>query len=353
MSKPHLQHYVDALNPMQRYLVSEFVDNYEDGLMSRRDLLERVYRITGSVAAAAGTLLALGCAPSTAGPSVIPTPTGAPAATAVAQPGRSPLSVAANDPAVVAGPVTFPSGDATGDPSSGRLMAYMARPAGTVGTPGSAGAPGAAGTTGTGRYGAVMICHENRGTSPHYEDVARRFAKAGFVGISLDLLSRQGGTPAVPANQVGGIISGAGAAERFVEDFKAAMAYLRQQPFVDGNRIGMTGYCFGGGVTLNVAAREPSLRAAIPYYGTPAFPDDLKNAKAAVLGVYAENDARVNASIPTVEQNLRAAGVPFQAKIYPGAGHAFYNDTGGSYNEAAAVAAWKDTLDWLNTHMGA
>jgi carboxymethylenebutenolidase len=334
MSKRNLQHYVDALNPMQRYLVTEFVDNYEDGLMSRRDLLERVYRITGSVAAAAGTLLALGCAPAASGTSAVPTATPAPAAgataapTAGAQPGRSPLSVAANDPAVVARPVTFPSGDAT-------IMAYLAHPAGT------------------GSHGAVMICHENRGTGPHYEDVARRFAKAGFVGLSLDLLSRQGGTAAVPANQVGAAISGSGAAERFVGDFQAAMAYLRQQPFVDGARIGMTGYCFGGGVTLNMAAREPSLRAAIPYYGTPAFPDELKNAKAAVLGVYAETDARVNASIPTVEQHLSAAGVPFQVKVYPGAGHAFFNDTGGSYNEAAATAAWTDTLAWLNAHMGA
>jgi carboxymethylenebutenolidase len=333
MSKPQLQRYVDALNPMQRYLVTEFVDNYEDGLMSRRDLLERVFRITGSAAAAAGTLLALGCAPATAGPAAAPGATQAPPAgptaapTAGAQAGRSPLSVAANDPAVVAGPVTFPSGDAT-------ILAYLARPAGTE------------------PHGAVMICHENRGTGPHYEDVARRFAKAGFVGISLDLLSRQGGTAAVPANQVGGIISGPGAAERFVEDFRAAMVYLRQQPFVDGNRIGMTGYCFGGGVTLNVAAREPSLRAAIPYYGTPAFPDELKSTRAAVLGVYGETDARVNASIPAVEAGLAEAGVPFQAKRYPGAGHAFFNDSGGSYNEAAATAAWRDTLEWLNAHMG-
>jgi len=228
----------------------------------------------------------------------------------------------------VAGPVTFPSGDAT-------IMAYLARPAGT------------------GRYGAVMICHENRGTGPHYEDVARRFAKAGYVGISLDLLSRQGGTAAVPPNQVGGIISAPGVAERFVADFQAAMAYLRGQPYVDGNRIGMTGFCFGGGVTYNVVGREPSLRAAVPYYGTPAFPDELKRAKAAVLGVYGATDTRVNATIPTLEQNLKAAGAPFQAKLYPGAGHAFFNDTGASYNEAAALAAWQDTLAWLNTYMGA
>ena len=217
------------------------------------------------------------------------------------------------------------------------IMAYMAQPVGGAGS-----AP---------KYSAVMISHENRGTGPHYEDVARRFAKAGYVGISLDLLSRQGGTAAVPANNVGGFISGNGAPERFVEDFRAAMAYLRQQPFVDGTRIGMTGYCFGGGVTLNVAAKEPSLRAAVPYYGTPSFPNDLKNAKAAVLGVYGENDTRVNASIPTVEAALKAAGAPFQAKLYPGAGHAFYNDTGGSYHEGAATAAWKDTLEWFGKYL--
>jgi carboxymethylenebutenolidase len=224
-------------------------------------------------------------------------------------------------------------------------MAYLAQP--------SAGAAGAGGGGGAVRYPAVMICHENRGTGPHYQDVARRFAKAGYVGISLDLLSRQGGTAAVPANQVGGIISGNGAAERFVEDFRAAMAYLRQQPFVNGERIGMTGYCFGGGVTLNVVAKEPTLRAAVPYYGTPSFPEELKNAKAAVMGAYGETDTRVNASIPTVEAGLRAAGVPFQAKIYPGAGHAFYNDTGGSYSESAATAAWRDTLEWFGKYLAA
>ena len=217
---PHLDRYVDRLNPTQRYLITEFVDNYEDGVMSRRDLIERVYRITGSVAAAAGTLLALGCAPATATPPPpAPTaaPTSAPTTAAPSQASRSPLSVAATDPAITgAGPITFPSGDAT-------IQAYWARPAAA------------------GRHPAVMICHENRGTGPHYEDVARRFAKAGFVGISLDLLSRQGGTAAVPANQVGSFISGPGAADRFVEDFRAARAFLRRQEFVDGDRIGMTG----------------------------------------------------------------------------------------------------------------
>ena len=348
MINPKLQWYVERLNPAQRYLVGEFVDNYEDGVMTRRDLIERVYRITGSAAAAAGTLLAMGCAPAVAGTAA---PAGAtatvPAAqTATAAPGaqpsatsgtagaqaagaagsRSPLSVTENDSAVMGRPVTFANGPDT-------IMAYLARP------------------VAVGKYPAVMISHENRGTGPHYEDVARRFAKAGYVGIALDLLSRQGGTAAVPANQVGGIISATGAAERFVEDFRAAMTYLRAQDFVDGGRIGMTGFCFGGGVTYNVVGREQTLRAAVPYYGTAMFPDELHNAKAAVLGAYGETDTRVNAMIPQVEQNLRVAGVPFEMKRYPGAGHAFYNDTGGSYVESAATAAWKDTLDWSKKYL--
>lgn len=324
MINPKLHRYVQQLDRMQNYLVSEFVDNYQDGVMSRRDLLERVYRITGSAAAAAGTLLALGVKPAFADPlaSVVPAPP-------VQTPPSSPLTVPENDPAVVAGQVTFPSNGAT-------IQAYWARP------------------SAAGRYPAVLIAHENRGTGPHYQDVARRFAKAGYAAIILDLLSRQGGTAAVPPNEVGGILTAPGAADQFVNDFRAAAAFMRQQPFVMADRIGMTGYCFGGGITLNVVAREPTLRAAVPYYGTPAFPDELPRARAAVLGVYGETDTRVNASIPTVEQGLRTGGATFRANTYPGAGHAFYNDTNpGSYNEAAALAAWRDTLAWFNTFLRA
>lgn len=321
MINPKLHRYVDRLNPTQHYLITEFVDNYEDGVMRRRDLLDRTLRITGSAAAAAGALLALGVKPALSDP--MASDSYAPSAQT---PPQSPLHVPANDPAVIAGPVTFPSGGAT-------IMAYWARP------------------RAAGRYPAVMIAHENRGTGPHYEDVARRFAKAGYVGIVLDLLSRQGGTAAVPPNEIGGIISAPGAAELFANDFRAAMAFLRRQPFVLPDRIGMTGYCFGGGQTLNVAAIEPTLRAAVPYYGISAFTDQLRATRAAVLGVYASNDERVNASIPAVEQQLRAAGVPHRITVYPNANHAFYNDTGGNYNEVAAAAAWRDTLAWFGTYL--
>jgi carboxymethylenebutenolidase len=319
---PKLHKYVENLDTAQKYLVTEFAEDYREGEMKRRDLLERVYRITGSIAASAGALLALGVKPAYADP--MTSSLGAPPRQA---PGGSPLFVPANDPAITAGPVTFRSSDGA------TIQAYWARP------------------RAAGRYAAVMIAHENRGTDAHYEDVTRRFAKAGYVAIILDLLSRQGGTAAVPANEIGGILTAPGARDQFVRDYQAAMGMLRQQTFVDPNRIGMTGYCYGGGMTYLVAAAEPTLRAAAPYYGPVMDATGLRNTRAAILGVYAETDNNVNASIPAVEEALSAARVPFRIMRYPNSMHAFYNDTRPSYAEAAALSAWRDTLAWFNTYL--
>jgi carboxymethylenebutenolidase len=146
--------------------------------------------------------------------------------------------------------------------------------------------------------------------------------------------------------------------DRFVQDFRAGMAFLRQQPFVIGDRIGMTGYCFGGGVTYAVAAVEPTLRAAAPYYGPVMDATGLRNNRAAVLGVYGETDNFVNPSIPAVEEALQAAGVAHRLVVYPNAGHAFFNDTQPNtgnfgYAQEAALAAWRDTLAWFNTYLRA
>ena len=325
MLNSRLHRYVARLNPAQDYLIREFVDNYEDGVMSRRDLLERVLRITGSTAAAAGALLALGIRPAHADP-LASAAFQAPPPTAP----QSPFSVPEGDPALISGPVTFPGGDGA------TLLAYMARP------------------RADGRYPAVLVQHENAGTAEHYRDVTRRFAKNGYVGLHLDLLSRWGGTDTVPANERGQVLSAPGAAEQWVADWQAAMAYLRRQPFVLGDRIGMTGYCFGGGVTWNVAIKDPTLRAAAPYYGRSAFLSETGNIRAAVLGVYAQNDPGINSSIPEVEQQLAANGRTFRIVVYPNAGHAFFNDTRPQvYVEEAATAAWRDTLAWFSTYLRA
>ncbi|MDQ3699768.1 MAG: dienelactone hydrolase family protein [Chloroflexota bacterium] len=320
--RPKTATYLNRLSPTEDYLVREFVDNYEDGVMSRRDMLERVFRITGSTAVTAGLLSALGVPPVYADP-LVAVPFQAPTPSAP----MSPFTVPEGDPTIVSGMTTFPSGGAT-------IMGYWARP------------------RADGRYPAVLISHENAGTSEHFRDIARRFAKNRFVALHLDLLSRQGGTDAVPANERGAILTAG--VDQFVEDFRAGMAYLRGQPFVLGDRIGMTGYCYGGGMTWNVAIKEPSLRAAAPFYGRPAYPDQVGNVRAAVLGVYAANDAGVNSSIDTNRQQLEAERRTFRISVYPDAPHGFFNDTrAASYVESAATAAWRDTLAWFNTYLRA
>jgi carboxymethylenebutenolidase len=211
-------------------------------------------------------------------------------------------------------------------------MAYLARPAAA------------------GSYAAVLVCHENRGLTPHIGDVARRFAKAGYVALALDLLSREGGTANLDRDQIPGLLTDAGA-ERHVGDFMAGFNYLQGLDYVEGSRIGMTGYCFGGGITWRCATAIPELKAAVPFYGPAPELDQVPNIKAAVFGVYAEQDERINAGKDGLEQALKEAGITHQVKVYPGVNHAFHNDTGERYNEAQATQAWQDTLDWFEQYL--
>ena len=311
----------------RRYLLEEFYDDYREGEISRRTFIRRVAFLTGSMAATVTAMTAVGCQPielpATTEPMPVDTPP--PAAEAAAPEAQSPFSVAEDDPAVQTEQVTFDSG---GD----EIMAYLARPAAE------------------GVYAAVLVCHENRGLTPHIEDVARRFAKEGYVALALDLLSREGGTAAHDRDAVPALLTDAGA-DRHVGDFIAGADYLRTLEYVDGERIGMTGYCFGGGTTWRVATAMPDLAAAVPFYGPAPELDQVPNIQAAVFGVYAEQDERINAGIEALEQALIDAGTTYQIKIYPGVGHAFHNDTGERYGEEQAIQAWQDTLDWFEQHL--
>jgi carboxymethylenebutenolidase len=355
------------LNTFQKYFVEEFYDDYREGLLSRRAFIRRVAYITGSMAATVTTMSILGCTPSelpasaepmpspapleptatpspqatatpvppepTATPSSAPTETAAASeatATTPAQlepvPGaQSPFSVPEGDPAVVSSEVTFTS---QGD----EIMAYLTRPAAD------------------GIYPGILVCHENRGLVPHIKDVARRFAKAGYVALAIDLLSREGGTAAVDADQVPALLSGA-PPERHVADFAAGLKYLQNLDYVDADRIGMTGYCFGGGVTWRCAVALPELKAAVPFYGPAPDLEQVPNIKAAVFGVYAELDNRITGSKDALEQALMDAGITYQMKVYPGVNHAFHNDTGPRYVEAQATQAWLDTLAWFEQYL--
>ncbi len=329
---------------LRNYMIEEYVEEYQDGRMTRRDVLKRLGGLLGS-AALASTFLAA-CAPPSPTPApptvapatVAPTtaPTAAPAATATTAPTAAPaatatsatLNVAADDPAIEAMAVTFPGQGAT-------IMGYLAKP------------------KGNGPFPIVLICHENRGLLPHIQDVTRRYGKAGYVAISVDLLSRQGGTDKVAADQVPGAL-GAADPNQMVGDFKSALTYAQTLAYARKDRAGMVGYCFGGGLTWRSAMGIPELRAAIPYYGpNPPSLDDVAKINAAILAFYGETDTRVNAGIPAMEDALKKNNKTFEKMIYPGAGHAFNNDTGANYNAAAARDAYAKSLAWFEKYLKA
>jgi carboxymethylenebutenolidase len=340
----------DELNQMQWYLGEETVEDWEDGLISRRAMLKRLIVICGGSAAAATVLAACGV-PASAPPAAQSTsttapteaasattdepttaPTEAPAATATtavtsttATTGTAVLSVAANDPAIAVSDVTYDS--------ETKITAYLARPAIEGAFPG------------------VIVIHENRGLTDHIKDVARRLAKAGYVALAPDLASRMGGTASMAADQVAGAL-GSATPEQLVADLNAGVAFLTTMAGVNEEKVGVVGFCFGGAYALRLAAANPKVAAAVPYYGvTPEPASQFANTNAAIMGQYGADDARVNNSIPTLEDAMKAAGKTFEKHIYEGAGHAFNNDTGQRYNEAAAVQAWQRTLDWFAKYL--
>jgi carboxymethylenebutenolidase len=322
------------LGKFEKYLIEEFFDDYRAGAMTRRTFTRRVAFITGSMAAASAAMLLVGCTPDEVPRSTDPLPTPSPSTSspaagttaAGAVPGaKSPLSVPEGAPGLVAATVRFPSG---GTDVSG----YLARPE----------------TGGAGP--AVLVCHENRGLTPHIEDVARRFAKAGYAALALDLLSREGGTASLDRDAVPGALTQAGA-QRHVADFSAGFDYLQSQDFVERGRIAMTGFCFGGGITWQAATELPDLKATSAFYGPAPDLARVPTIKPAVFGVYAELDQRITGAMPALRDALGATDVRHQLTVYPGVDHAFHNDTGDRYNEAQATAAWNDTLAWFGKYV--
>jgi carboxymethylenebutenolidase len=327
------------MTDFKQYLLDEFVEDYQEGLISRRETLKLIAGITGSVALASSVLAA--CAPPaepaatalptepavpTAAPTSVPTtpPTTVPP-TAEATATTAPESTAAPSGDIEARDVQFEGDGAT-------LMGYWAKP------------------VGDGPYPIILVCHENRGLTDHIKDVTRRFAQAGYAALAVDLLSRQGGTAGKDSSSVPGLLSGM-PQDQFVQDFISGLRYAQQQPGVQADRVGMTGFCFGGGVTWRVAVGLPELRAAVPFYGPPPAVDEVSAINAAVLAVYAERDSRITSTAPTMETAMQQAGKTFEKIIYPNTDHAFFNDTGTRYNAAAAQDAWARMLAWFERYL--
>jgi carboxymethylenebutenolidase len=201
-----------------------------------------------------------------------------------------------------------------------------------------------------GKLPTVLVVHENRGLNPHIEDIARRLALDNFIAFSPDALYPLGGYPGDEDK----------ARELFPKldqtktraDFLAAAAYLKALP--QGNaKVGAVGFCYGGGIANFLATQLPDLGAAVPFYGNQPVAAEAARIKAPLLLQYAANDERINAGWPAYEAALKAAGVRYEAFIYPGTQHGFNNDTTPRYDAAAARLAWQRTVDFFNQQLRA
>jgi len=195
----------------------------------------------------------------------------------------------------------------------------------------------------------VLVVHENRGLNPYIEDVARRLGTANFMAFAPDGLTSVGGYPG--DDEKGGQLFGKVDRQKMTEDFLAAARWLKARSNCTG-KVGVVGFCFGGGIANTLAVRMGSeLAAAVPFYGGQPPSADVAKIKAPLLLHYASLDTRVNAGWPAYEEALKANGVPYTAYMYEGANHGFHNDTTPRYDAAQAKLAWERTLDFFNKYL--
>lgn len=279
----------------------ELYDYYAHGRISRREFLDRAAVFTAGVSA----LSVLGAL----SPNY-----------ALAE------QVAPTDPAIVAEYITYPS-----PKGHGQVRGYLARPANAKG-----------------KVPAVVVVHENRGLNPYIEDVARRLAKQGYIALAPDGLSSVGGYPG--NDEAGVALQKTVDPQKLMNDFFAAIEWSMQHEASTG-KVGITGFCYGGGVANAAAVAYPELGAAVSFYGRQPDAGDVSRIKAPVMVHLAELDTRINEGWPAYEQALKANKVTYQAYIYPGVNHGFHNDSTPRYDEAAATLAWDRTLSWFGKYL--
>lgn len=325
------------MSDLYRYLSTEIAADYADGHLSRREALRRLGLMGLSAAASASLLAGCGASAQAVDPSEREKPgcggwqgenlPQAPASSASAVPPDAAASAAApgrRPPSLPTETIHFAASDG-------------ARIGGAYAAPSEA-------------RGAVLVIHENKGLNPHTRELAGRFAHAGYAALAIDLLSREGGTDSLgePANATAALAKVA--PERFLVDLRAGLDELaRRQP---GAKLGAAGFCFGGAMTWRlIAAKDPRLAAAAPFYGPMPEGSDFVGAKTAVLGVFAEVDDRVNATRDAAKAALEKAGLVHEVVSFPGQ-HAFMNDTGPRFHPESAAAAWAKLLAWFGSHLG-
>ncbi len=302
-----------------RYILEEWAEDYRAGRLDRREFLRRVLAMAGSQAAALALLATLG--------------EGVAAGEVASLQAQAPppqqtggVTVPPDDPGLQVGAVRFLG-------QEGEVLGYLARPRRQPQAPG------------------LVVVHENRGLVEHVKDVARRLAKVGYVALAVDLASHEGGTERFSDPAQVTAVLGRTSVDTLVGMLLAAVAYLRTQPFVRAERLGAVGWCFGGGMVWRLVTRSPELRAAVAFYGPNPPLEDVPRIRAAVLGIYGELDQRINQGIPALREALQRAGVVHELVVYPGADHAFFNDTGARYHPQAARQAWERALDWLRRYL--
>lgn len=279
-------------------------DQFTHGDITRRSFLDRVARFAVAGITAEGILAAL-----------LPQ-------FAQAQ------QIAPDDARVETTWVEFPSPHGTG-----KVKGYLVRPAKV-----------------SGKLPVVLVVHENRGLNPHIQDIARRVALDNFIAFAPDALASLGGYPGDEdkARELFATLDQI----KIREDFVAAAQALRALPESNG-KLGVVGFCYGGGIANFLATRLPDLNAAVPFYGAHPAAEEVAKIKAPLLIQLAEKDERITAGWPAYESALKQAGVQYQAYIYPGVQHAFNNDTTPRYDEAAAKLAWQRTIDFFNQYLRA
>lgn len=310
---------MDDTQRLKRYLAEEMVEEYEEGRMSRRQMIETVGRILGVAVVSPVLLSSLGCGTPEAGDEEQE-------AAPVPESGTDGVTVDPDDPDLEVSEVEVPG-------EEGAIEGYLARP------------------SGEGPFAGILLIHENRGLTEHTRDVARRFAKVGYTGLAVDLLSRTGGTAQfADESEVTTAISELDQ-EGVISDLQSSVTWLEEQPSVDSDRIGGIGWCWGGGQIWRLSTEEPRMGAAAAFYGPNPPLEDVPDIQAAMLGIYGGEDSRITDQEPELEEALAEAGKTYEMIVFDGANHAFFNDTGERFDPEAAEEAWSATLGWFGEYL--
>ncbi len=230
------------------------------------------------------------------------------------------------DPDIIAEYIIYPS-----PKGNGEVRGYLVRPA-----------------KAEGKVPGVVVVHENRGLNPYIEDVARRVAKAGFIALAPDGLTSVGGYPG--NDEKGRELQQTVDPQKLMNDFFAAIEFLMKSDLTTG-KVGITGFCYGGGVANAAAVAYPELGASVPFYGRQPTAESVARIKAPLLLHYAELDKGITDGWPAYETALKADKKVYEAYIYPGVNHGFHNDSTPRYDEAAAKLAWERTVAWFKKYL--